>query len=54
MVLLLAIFLSLALFLNKDQIAIEIIKIIDLLFAGGLGGYAIGRQQPKSKDADDK
>ena len=48
MVFLLALFLSIALFLDKDQIAIEIIKIIGLLFAGGIGGYALGRQQART------
>jgi hypothetical protein len=48
MVFLLALFLSIALFLDKDQIALEIIKIIGLLFAGGLGGYALGRQQARA------
>src|SRR5438552_13430387 len=39
MVGILAVFLSIALFLDKDQIAMEIVKSIGLLFAGGIGGY---------------
>jgi hypothetical protein len=49
-VLVLAGFVAYALHLNKDQIALEIIKAIAFLAAGGMGGYAIGRyrsSQPK-------
>ena len=42
-IVILAGFLVYALHANKDQIALEIIKAIAFLGAGGLGGYAIGR-----------
>lgn len=35
-----------ALWLNKDQVALEIIKSIVLLLSGGSAGYALGRHQP--------
>lgn len=43
LVFLLAGFLGYALHLDKDQIALEIIKAIAFIGAGGMGGYAIGR-----------
>lgn len=46
--LLLVVFLGVALLLDKDQIALEIVKVIGLLFAGGISGYALGRQQAKA------
>jgi len=54
MVIVLAVFLSIALFLDKDQIALEIVKAIGFLFAGGIGGYAIGRQQVKTNGSGTK
>jgi len=44
-VLLFAAFLSIALYLNKDQIAIEIVKAIIYIASGGLGGYALGQKR---------
>jgi hypothetical protein len=41
--LVLAGFLVYALHTNKDQIALEIIKAIGFIAAGGMGGFAIGR-----------
>jgi hypothetical protein len=38
---------SLAMWFNKDQVAMEIIKSIVLLLSGGGTGYAIGRHQAK-------
>lgn len=35
-----------ALWFNKDQVALEIIKSIVLLLSGGGAGYALGRHQP--------
>ena len=46
-ILALAIFLSLALYLNKDQVALEIIKAIILITSGGIGGYALGKKSGK-------
>lgn len=54
MVFILVMFLSVALFLNKDQIAMEIIKIIGAFLAGGIGGYALGRQQTKTNGSETK
>lgn len=39
--------LGMALWLDKDQVALEIIKDIVLLFGGSAGGYAIGRNRQK-------
>jgi len=39
-----------SLHLNKEAIAIEIIKAIVFIFAGGVGGYGLG----KNKDLDSK
>ncbi|MFH0938513.1 MAG: hypothetical protein V1899_04425 [Planctomycetota bacterium] len=33
-----------ALMMNKDQIALEIIKAVIFIITGGAGGYAVGRQ----------
>lgn len=41
--------LGFALWLNKDQVALEIIKDVVLLFGGSAGGYAIGRNR-QNKD----
>jgi hypothetical protein len=46
-VLLLTVFVRYALYLNKDQVALEIIKVIALIAAGGMGGYALGRYRPR-------
>jgi hypothetical protein len=54
MILVLALFLSIALLLDKDQIAMEIIKLIGAFLAGGIGGYALGRQQAKTNGSDAK
>lgn len=52
-VLLLAGFVGYALYLNKDQIALEIIKAMAFIAAGGMGGYAIGRYQARpQKDGE--
>lgn len=45
--LLFAVFLSIALYLNKDQIAMEIVKAIIYIASGGLGGYALGQRSGK-------
>ncbi len=34
-----------ALFLNKDQIAMEIIKAVLFIVSGGAGGYALGKSK---------
>jgi len=53
MVLVLAFFVGYALHLNKDQIALEIIKAIAFLAAGGMGGYALGRYRSShAKDGE--
>jgi uncharacterized membrane protein YcjF (UPF0283 family) len=38
-----------ALFLNKDQIVMEIIKAIILFGSGGISGYAFGKRIPKDQ-----
>lgn len=40
-----------AMWLNKDQVALEIIKSIVLLLSGGGAGYAIGRYQAQANPA---
>jgi len=44
-----------ALYLGKDQIAIEALKILGTLIVGGIGGYGLGRLKAGSstKDEDD-
>lgn len=42
-----------ALWLGKDQVAMEIIKDIIFLLSGGAGGYAIGSKKGKSEDRDE-
>lgn len=37
-----------ALMLNKDQVALEIIKAMIFITTGGAGGYAVGRQMSTS------
>lgn len=41
-----------ALWLGKDQIAMEIIKDIIFLLSGGAGGYAIGKNKNKETDTE--
>lgn len=41
-----------ALILNKDQVALEIIKAIIFITTGGAGGYAIGRSRQNSDDSN--
>lgn len=43
------IFLGCALYLNKEQIALEIIKAIIFLASGGIGGYAYGKSENKQQ-----
>lgn len=43
------IFLGGALYLNKEQIALEIIKAIIFLASGGIGGYAYGKSTNKQQ-----
>lgn len=43
---------SYALYLNKDQIVLEILKYVGLLLAGGLGGYSIRTVQDKRDDTN--
>jgi|GEM_PF-5611007 len=45
--------LGLALWTNKDQIALEIIKDLAMILGGGAGGYAIGKKHPKTPTPDD-
>lgn len=44
--------LGMALWFNKDQVALEIIKDIVLVFGGSAGGYAIGRTRQNPPDQD--
>ncbi len=39
-----------ALFLNKDQIVIELVKAIVLILAGGMGGYSIKALKTKKDE----
>ena len=41
-------FLIYVLYIGKDQIAVEIIRVVIFLFSGGLGGYAIGSRKKAS------
>ena len=52
MFVLLAFILCYALYLNKDQIAMEIIKAAIFIISGGAGGYALGKthKTPPSQD----
>lgn len=52
-VLVLAFFIGYAMYLNKDVIAIEILKAVVFLLAGGLGGYSIRANKAK-EDKDEK
>lgn len=52
-VILLGAFIVYALYLGKDQIAIEILKAIVYLLAGGLGGYALKTKSSEKKDSDE-
>lgn len=45
---LLVILFCVALFLNKDQIVIEIIKAILFVSSGAIGGYALGKKKVNS------
>jgi len=36
---------AISLFLNKDEIASDIIKAVMLLLAGGIGGYGLGTKK---------
>lgn len=47
LILMLFAFLSIAIFLNKDQLAYEIIKAILFFGSGGIGGYFFGKKNPK-------
>lgn len=42
-----------AMWANKDQIALEIIKSVVLLLSGGAGGYAIGRHRAAKSSPTD-
>lgn len=39
-----------ALFLNKDQIVMEILKAIIFIGSGGISGYALGKKSTNNKD----
>ena len=43
---------GLAMWLNKEQVAMEVIKSIVLLVSGGGIGYGIGRHRAKTSDED--
>ena len=48
-----AIILGLAIWMNKDQIALEIIKDLAMILGGGAGGYALGKNRPQTPAPDD-
>lgn len=50
---LIAVLIISALWLGKDQIAMEIIKDIIFLLSGGAGGYAIGKNKSKNTDTEE-
>jgi len=39
-----------ALFMNKDQVVMEIIKAIMFFGSGGISGYALGKKSPKDNN----
>lgn len=45
-------FIFYALHLNKDQVVLEVLKCLIFLFAGGLGGYALGKARDKKTQED--
>lgn len=45
-----AAFLLFTMYLGKDQIAMEILKIIAYVAVGGIGGYSVGRTRKASDD----
>ncbi len=51
-ILVVATILGLSLWLNKDEVALEIIKDIVLLLGGGAGGYSIGHNRAQSSGQD--
>ena len=53
-VLVFAAFITIALYLNKDQVAMEVIKTLGTLLIGGLGGYSIARLKPKKEEEKDE
>jgi hypothetical protein len=50
---LIAVFVTIAICLNKDQIALEVIKYVATVALSGAGGYAIGLQQGKKQSGPD-
>ncbi len=46
-------FVGVAMYLNKDQIALEIIKGVGLLAAGAFGGYSYGSRKPKNTKSEE-
>jgi hypothetical protein len=42
-----------ALLMNKDAVALEIIKAVIFIFTGGAGGYAVGRQKSTGASSSD-
>lgn len=53
LVLLVIALVGIAMWLDKDAIAIEIVKAAVFLTAGGAGGYAVGRGKSRSESDDD-
>ncbi len=53
MALLLVAFVFYALYLNKDQIVIEVLKALIFLAAGGLGGYSLKKARDKNGRDDE-
>ena len=46
---------SYALYLNKDQVVLEIVKAIVFIVSGGLGGYSLKSiKDKKQEDSDDE
>ena len=43
-----------SLYLDKEAIAIEIIKAIVFILAGGIGGYGLGNKKDNGKNIDEK
>ena len=41
-----------AIFLNKETLAIEIVKDVGLTIAGGLGGYGLTKQRPGQQPSE--
>lgn len=42
-----------ALYINKDQVVLDIVKLLIGFIAGGAGGYGLGKSKSKTKEDED-